>query len=233
VNRTQIREGVLEHLARVDTELAERVGRWIGLTPPKHEPVGELAPSPALSQLQRPGDGSLCARKIAVLAADGIDAGKFEQVRDALAERGAAVELVAPHAGEIRTAESNGTLPVAHSLLTDKSVVFDAVLVAGGEQGTDLLRVRPDVADFLRQAYRHGKAVGAYGSGLDVLAAAHLGAAGHDAAAEKGAAAPAEEGVVVADPRAPEDRALTEFAGAFADAVGRHRAWNRTMAGVR
>jgi catalase len=242
VNRTQIREGVLEHLARVDTDLAERVGRWVGLTPPKHEPVGELDLSPALSQFQRPGDGSLCARKIAVLAADGVDAGQYEQVRDALTERGAAVELVAPHAGEIRAGEGSGstgpdgsTLSVAHSLLTDKSVVFDAVIVAGGEQSTDLLKARPDVADFLRQAYRHGKAVGAYGSGRDVLAAAHLGDADHDAAAaEKGAAAPpAEEGVIVADPRAPEGRALTEFATAFADAVGRHRAWNRTMAGAR
>jgi catalase len=239
VTRPQIREGVLEHLSRVDSELAARVGAWLGLTAPEHVPVGELAPSPALSQTHRPGDGSLCARRIAVLAADGIDAEDFAEVNDALAERGALVEIVAPHAGEIRTREPESALPaghgmaltVAHSLLTDTSAVFDAVLVAGGQQSTDLLRVRPDVADFLRQAYRHGKAIGAWDSGVDVIAAARLGDADQVAAsAEKGAGPPAEEGVLVADPRAPHDRALAEFVAAFGDAVGRHRAWRRTAA---
>lgn len=239
VTRPEIREGVLEHLARVDSELTARVGAWLGLTAPEHVPVGELAPSPALSQTHRPGDGSLCARRIAVLAADGIDAEDFAEVSGALAARGALVGIVAPHAGQIRTREPQSALPaghgmaltVAHSLLTDTSVVFDAVLVAGGAQSTDLLRVRPDVAEFLRQAYRHGKAIGAWDSGVEVLAAARLGDADQAAAsAEKGAGPPAEEGVLVADPRAPRDRALAEFAAAFGDAVGRHRAWRRTAA---
>ena len=229
LTRPEIRVGVLEHLAHVDADLAGRVGAWVGLTPPALAPVGELDPSPALSQFHRPGDGSLCARKIAVLAADGVEAEGLEQVRDALAARGASVELVAPHAGEIRTRKPAGALPVAHSLLTDTSVVFDAVLVAGGEQSTDLLRERPDVAEFLRQAHRHGKAVGAWGSGLDVIAAAHLGGA-HPAAeaVQKGLPEPAEQGVLVPDPEASGKRALTKFAASFADAVGRHRTWSGT-----
>jgi catalase len=232
VTRTDIREGVLEHIARVDTTLAERVGTWLGLTPPRREAVGAIEPSPALSQMHRPGDGSLCARKIAVLAADGVDAGELARVRDVLTGRGASVELIAPHAGEVRLTNPDGSLPAAHSLLTAKSVLFDAVLVPGGARSTDLLRARPDVADFLRQAYRHGKALGAWGSGRDVLTAARLGdPAGESATAAKGAEAQPlhEEGVILDDTQGPRERALDEFAAAFADAVGRHRAWNRTL----
>lgn len=235
VTRPRIREGVLGHLARIDSELATRVGAWIGLTAPGHQPVGELTVSPALSQQHRTGDGSLCARKIAVLAADGVDGSDFEQVRDALAGRGAVLELVAPHVGGLRTREPDGEFPAAHSLLTARSVVFDAVLVAGGRESTDMLRVRPDVVDFLRQAYRHGKAIGAWGSGLEVVAAAHLGESEQVVAgAEKGASPPVREGVVLADSQASGRSALAQFAAAFGDAVGRHRAWSRTMApGVR
>jgi catalase len=211
VTRPQIRAGVLDHLAHIDTELARRVGRWIGLTPPEAEQVGPLEPSPALSQLHRPGDGSLCARRIAVLAADGVEAAELAQVRDALAERGAVAEVVAPHAGEVR-GDGATTVPVDRSLLTDTSVVFDAVLVANGKESTDLLRTREDVAVFLQQAYRHGKPIGAWGSAAEVLADAGLGA---------------EAGVLVAGPDTPGPQGLPGFVGAFADEVARHRVWER------
>lgn len=157
-----------------------------------------------------------------MLAADGIEAGPFERVRDALTQRGAVVELVAPHAGEIRTRNPDGTLPTAHSLLTAKSVVFDAVLVAGGQQSTDLLRTRPDAAEFLRQASRHGKAIGAWGSGRDTLTDVRSGddAARKDAAAAKGAEA-ASDGVLV------DEEASEQFIERFATAVARHRVWSR------
>ncbi|MBR7829118.1 catalase [Actinospica sp. MGRD01-02] len=232
VGRVEIREGVLEHIARVDTGLAERVGSWIGLKPPEAEPVGPLTASRALSQRHRPGDGSLCARKIAVLAADGLSGASFEHVRRELAELGADVEIVAPHAGEVSSEDSAGPakpLTAAHSLLTAKSVIFDAVLVADGRRSTDVLRARPDVAEFLRQAYRHGKAIGVWGSGRDVLAAARLNGEQRDAAVGHGAGTPAEEGVLVADGSAAEDAALSEFTAAFGAAVGRHRAWDRTL----
>ncbi|HEX4790493.1 MAG TPA: catalase [Actinospica sp.] len=237
VSRGEVREGVLEHLAHVDTELAERVGAWLGRKPPRIEPVGELTASPALSQCHRPGDGSLCALKIAVLAADGLAADSFEHVRRALTELGADVEIVAPHAGEVSTEEPQAALPAAHalglpaahSLLTAKSVIFDAVLVPDGTRSTDVLRARPDVAEFIRQAYKHGKPLGAWGSGRDVLAAAHVDDPYRDTAVGYGARSPAEEGVLVADPQADQERALSEFTAAFAAALGRHRAWNRTM----
>jgi catalase len=237
VSRVEIREGVLEHIARVDTELAGRVGAWLGLKPPRVEPVGELTPSPALSQRHRPGDGSLCGRKIAVLAAHGVAADSLVRVRKDLTDRGAVVEVVAPHAGEVTTEQPESALPAGHaleltadhSLLTAKSVIFDAVLVADGQRGTDVLRARPDVADFVRQAYRHGKAIGAWGSGREVLASARLDDPNRDTAVGYGAEPLVEDGVLVADPRGPQDQALSEFTEDFAAAVGRHRTWGRTL----
>jgi catalase len=125
-------------------------------------------------------------------------------------------------------AEPAKPLTASHSL-TAKSVIFDAVLVADGRRSTDVLRTRPDVAEFLRQAYRHGKTIGVWGSGRDVLAAARLNDEQRDAAVGHGAGTPAEEGVLVADGGAPEDAALSEFTAAFGAAVGRHRAWDRTL----
>ncbi|MBK6427479.1 MAG: DJ-1/PfpI family protein [Blastocatellia bacterium] len=61
------------------------------------------------------------------------------------------------------------------------SVLFDAVCVPGAAASAQRLAAMPEAVEFLQQAYKHCKAIGAIGAGKDVLAAASI--PGTDAAA--------------------------------------------------
>lgn len=72
VERKYIRERVVEHLNRIDHELAFAVATGVGVEPPaKADRPNHGKSSPALSQV-RPG-GPIDTRMVAVLAADGVD----------------------------------------------------------------------------------------------------------------------------------------------------------------
>ena len=72
-------------------------------------------------------------------------------------------------------ATSDGTaLEATKSLLTVKSVLFDAVLVPGGAESVEALVANPDARDFVDEAYKHFKAIGALGEGDDLLRAAGI-----------------------------------------------------------
>jgi len=162
VRRRDSRERVLGELAHVDHELTTRVATNLGLeAPPEAEPKHGRS-SPALSQATQPE--SIGTRKIAVLAADGIDGGPLETVLEALRSEGASCEVLAPHEGTLE-----GGLGIDRGLLTMASVLYDAVLVAGGRAGVDALRSNGAAIRYVAEAYKHGKAVGAIGEGVDLL----------------------------------------------------------------
>jgi catalase len=92
-------------------------------------------------------------------------------------------------------------------------VLFDAVCVPGAAASAQRLAAMPEAVEFLQQAYKHCKAIGAIGAGKDVLAAASI--CGTDAAA-------AAAGVVV-DP----GNKVARFAKDFTAAIAAHRHWAR------
>ena len=110
-------------------------------------------------------------RVIAALVAPGVAGRELAAVRKALEADGAKVEIVAPALGTVAT--SDGTsLEATKSLLTVKSVLFDAVLVPGGAESVETLVANPDARDFVDEAYKHFKPIGALGEGVELLRAA-------------------------------------------------------------
>jgi Catalase/Catalase-related immune-responsive len=109
VERPHIRERVVVNLAHVDHALASQVAEALGLPAPPEAEHNHGRSSPALSQAEQPRD--VATRKIAVFAADGVDAGSLRPVLESLREQGAICEVLAPHAGELE-----GGLPVDRPL---------------------------------------------------------------------------------------------------------------------
>jgi catalase len=110
------------------------------------------------------------------------------------------------------------------------SVLYDAVLVAGGEEAVDALIANGEAVHYASEAYKHAKPVGAIGAGVRLLAHAPM----NDArlAESPGDGLVDAHGVVT---QAGDDLAagdLSAFAAAFAAAVARHRHFDRDLAGV-
>lgn len=179
VTRTYIRERIVDLLTYVDTGLAGAVAETLGISltqeqrsrkPPK--PVKGLKTDPSLS-LYAQGEKSLKSRRVALLAADGVNGACVEAVRDALTAAGIHPLLFAPRMGTVRT-EDGGTLTVDGTLEGNPSVLVDAVVVPDGKASVNALMADGNALYYLRQTYKHLKVMALPGDAGALLRAAGL-----------------------------------------------------------
>jgi catalase len=212
-----IRERQLLALANIDSRLCAAVAQGLGMPAPEAtEAVPDADPSPALSQLGQ--TWPVAGRVVGIVADGSSDLDSVRAARKTLHAAGIVPLVIAPVGGTLG-AENDGGIPVQRTYLTARSTEFDAVVVAGsgapadnaepgldakaGEPGASL---DPRVVLLLSEAFRHAKAIGAWGSG----------AAGVDAASITEDAA----GVVLGD--GPEDVLPT-----IQELLAAHRTWER------
>ncbi|MFI5494912.1 catalase [Actinoplanes sp. NPDC051859] len=169
-----IKERQLRCLANIDPVLCEQVATGLGLPAPEPTvPLVDVEPSPALSQVggEWPADG----RVIGVVV-DETDMAGVDEVRQAVFAAGMTPLLIAAHGGKV------GGLPVQRTFATARSIEFDAILLAaapapapdalparGATAGAAGGTVDPRVILLVEEAWRHAKAVVAWGTGETVL----------------------------------------------------------------
>ncbi len=222
VDHKHIREGVVAHLAQVDAALAEQVAEGVGVSAPQARTENHGKSSPALSQAEQPG----CAatRRIAVLLADGVDAESLAQALDPLREQGVVCELLAPRGGELESS-SGSSIESDRALNTMSSVLYDGVIIAGGEQSVTTLLANGEAVHYASEAYKHAKPVGAIGAGVSLLERSPIP---DDAMTGRDQGLVEREGLVTlsgeGDPQG--------FGAAFAKALAAHRHFERVVDSV-
>ncbi|BCO37373.1 catalase [Mycobacterium heckeshornense] len=221
----EIRARVVDQLNLVDHDLAARVAVKLGLPVPDEQPVDDKMPaSPALSQLNTAAEG-IQTRKIAVLAANGVDVRGTDRLLRAMRQRGAVPEVLAPVGGGSLAGGAGGDLAVDRAITTVASVLYDAVIVPCGPESVAALSDDGYAVNFVTEAYKHLKPVGAFGTGIELLRKAGVAeqlADGPDVVSSLG----------VVSTTAAEDSMPDEFFDAFASALAKHRAWDRDTAMV-
>ena len=90
-------------------------------------------------------------------------------LKKALAAEGAQAKIVAPHLGKLKGAKG-AEVDIDFSLLTSASVLFDALYIPGG--AASALAKEPEALQFIRDAFKHCKAIGANLSNADLLRSA-------------------------------------------------------------
>ncbi|MES2447209.1 MAG: catalase [Bacteroidota bacterium] len=229
VKTIAIREKMIERLTQIDGDLAQKVATALGLKVPTEltQPVNQSIPadgnpkdyqpievksklktSEALS-MQNTIKDSIKTRKIAILAADGVNEKSLNEVKQALLAEGAAVEIIAPKLGNIQS-DKGTALPVDESLMTAASVFYDAVYVPGGKQSVATLATEPDAIHFLNEAFKHCKAIAADEDAKQVINETYF------------ASSVNEDGIIIGNNK--------DLATKFIKAIAQHRFWDREKA---
>ncbi|WP_443946986.1 catalase [Pedobacter sp. AW1-32] len=193
VKMVAIRERMLGMLAHIDKGLAAGVAYTLGLHVPQIsleelngsipadgspkdyasiQAKSALATSAALSMAGTKKD-SIATRKIAILAADGVEDKSLSAVKDKLVSQGAIVHIIAPKLGEIISRDNN-KISVDESFLTAASVLYDAVYLPGGANSVATLEAEADAVHFLNEAFKHCKAIAADESAIQVIEATYF-----------------------------------------------------------
>ena len=235
VEMPEIRERMLVLLNQVDEGLAAQVAYTLGMSipatpeilnhsipadadPQSYQPriiEGSLKVSPALS-MANTIKNSIRTRKIAFLAADGVDANELNTVKNALMNEGAMVEIIAPRLGTINAADGS-EIAVDKSLMTVSSVLYDAVYVPGGTNSVATIEGEPDAIHFLEQAFKHCKAIAASSNALQVFQSTHFAKKLPEDSSNETVM---REGVVIGND------SIT-LATQFISAIAQHRFWER------
>jgi len=217
VQTPAVRRRVVATLRNVSEDLAAGVAQGLGIALPEplpraspRPPRPEVQTSPSLSLMARPGDGSIATRRIAVLIDDGFDRTSVA-IHASLLEQGAVPRFVGPRLGRFASAQGDA-VDAEISLEAGPAVVYDAVVLPAGS-AADKLAANGAAVEFVKDMYRHCKAVLALGE-----AAAILDKAGVPASMPNGKKDP---GVL----RAEADDANAVMA--FAKAVASHRVYQR------
>ena len=107
----------------------------------------------------------LQGRRIAFLAADGVEKVELERPRDAVQEAGGKVELLSIEAGEIdarnHDLEPAGTFAVDRTVGDARVDEFDGLVIPGGTVNGDKLRLDKNAIAFVAEFVRSGKPVAA------------------------------------------------------------------------
>ncbi len=229
VEAVAVRERMVGHFNEVDHDLAVRVAAGIGVAAPTGGNTNDrpatfkgksVARSPALSS-ENTAKGAMTGRRVAILAADGVDDTAVQAVKRAVMDAGAQAEVIATALGTVEGV-SGKQIPVDKSAITVASVLYDAVFVPGGARSAEALAKEGDAIHFLNEAYKHGKPIGAAGEGMDVLARTDIPSI---VTTGKPGGVINDAGVVVARNAAD----IEAFARAFIAAIGQHRFWARSQ----
>ncbi|GLW35987.1 type 1 glutamine amidotransferase domain-containing protein [Actinoplanes regularis] len=107
--------------------------------------------------------GVLSGRRVAILAADGVERVELERPRQALEEAGARTVVVSISSGEIQARdhdlEDAGTFPVDQPVGEASVDDYAALLLPGGTVNPDKLRMEPAAVQFVRNFVQSGKPV--------------------------------------------------------------------------
>lgn len=107
----------------------------------------------------------LQGKKIAILAADGVEKVELEQPRAALRDAGAQVEVLSLKDGEIEARnhdlEPAGTFAVDRKVSEASVAEFDGLVLPGGTVNPDKLRMDTSAVSFVRDFVGSGKPVAA------------------------------------------------------------------------
>lgn len=102
--------------------------------------------------------------KVAILATDGVEQVELLKPRQALQDAGAETKVVSLKSGKIKGwnhTEWGEQIPVDIELSHANPEDFDALLLPGGVQNPDKLRMEPKAVEFVKSFFQAGKPVAA------------------------------------------------------------------------
>lgn len=163
-----VSKNVIPQLNEINHEVAKAVAINVGGdVPPEPKRKGHRKSSVRISQMDfMPEKPLIKSRRIAILLADGFEAGAVEKIRAAMKSGSASTFIIGPRRGKISGATGTTSVMADHHFEGQRSTLFDALFVAPGSRSAETLVKNGRVIHWVREAFGHCKTIGALGEGL-------------------------------------------------------------------
>lgn len=243
-------KNAIPRLNEIDHDMAVQVAKNVGgPTPSQPNQKNHGKKSKGLSQLDfMPKIPSIKSRRIAILVADGFDAGVVEAAKGAFVAAGAVPFVIGPRRGEIFPAgASEKGIFADHHYEGQRSTMFDAIFIPSGKECAQTLASNGRAIHWVLEAFGHLKAIGAVGEAVAFLESAcrlpgiTLSQFDTVGSAPSGEAVTVDFGVVTAGKfSAPSTisegwkimKGAADFMGVFAYEISKHKCFERELMGL-
>jgi catalase len=168
-----IRDRMVSHLVNIHEDLADKVGKDLGI---KEMPAAaeaalrtrtDLKPSPALSIIQN-GPNRFEGRKLGIMLTEGADAATFNALKAAVKKAGGVCEVITPEIGGVNL--DDGSAVAGDQMIGGgPSVLYDAVALLFGPGAGEDLKQKPEACDFVADAFAHCKFMALSPEGLPLV----------------------------------------------------------------
>lgn len=158
-----VRTRMVDQINRIDHDYADQVAQYLGMPTPKAVETPKPDKAKGLSTEDLPKAG-VKGMKIGILVAPDALAASCKLVGAALKKAGAHFEIIAKDLSDM-----DGLIP-EKTLWNAPSVLYDAIYVVGGGPEVDALADDEDATRFVKDAFRHGKAIAADGNAAEFVA---------------------------------------------------------------
>jgi catalase len=215
------RQKVVDMFSNVDQNLAVAIAQGVGAKSPASKPqtkkTTKIQVSKALSMANTLKE-SIKTRKIAILLMPGFNGNELKKMQGALTANGAKGEVISKYLSPVASMEGEEIIP-DKNLISVSSVLYDAVYIPGGEKSIDALSHQPYVLDFVNEAFKHCKAIGATSEAVALL---------------KEVDTKLQEAKMASDNKVVSDLGIVtsmmssdDFTDKLIDAIAQHRHWAR------
>ena len=214
-----IKQNIVDMFNNVDGQLATQIAEGIGATPPaKPGGTGVTDSSPAVSQEKTVFSAK--TRKVAILLENGYNHAEVSHFMDEMKKAGICTEVVSMNQGVLKSKDGQ-QLEAAQNYMTTASVLYDALYIPGGADSAEMLRNQGDAQHFVNEMFKHCKAIGATGEGVQVLDNSQI--KGVAIAAPNSTELVNQQGVITIR----DNSSISGFIQEFIKAVAKHRHWER------
>lgn len=238
-------ERLTQRLADIDFGLAQSVAEMVGgHKPQESERVNHGRSAKGLSQMDfLPEKPVIAMRRVAIIIADGYDPVAFTAVQGALKSLKAIPTVIGPRRCAIFSANEDSSSDKGvvsdHHLEGQRSTMFDAIFIPGGEKSIETLSKNGRALHWIREAFGHLKAIGGTGEAVALLDKAFqlssvVLSTDHDGEVVE------SYGVVTLKNAYPENlkeigsvaKNAKGFLGKFVYEISQHRCWQRELDGL-
>ncbi|MEP7306383.1 MAG: DJ-1/PfpI family protein [Acidobacteriota bacterium] len=176
-----VRERMLSGLMNVDEGLAAAVAEGLGIRQMpepmpkvlKTDVTPEVTTSAALSLFAQPGEGGVRTRRIAILVADGVEGDGLKSLAGQLVAAGAVPRFIGARLGAVESVDGD-PIEIDVPMSAAPSVLFDGIVLPGGERTVQALAADGRALEFLKDQYRHCKPMLVLGDATAVLGKAGI-----------------------------------------------------------
>lgn len=225
VKSKEIRQKVVDQFSNVDKELATQIAKGVGVKPPSEgEDSSKLDKFPSFSMADTIESSE--TRLIAILAETGFNYNELVDVKNKVEDANANCMIIAINRGKIK-AENGKNIEVDQPFLSSSSLLFDAIYIPGGKDSVEALKEDETAINFVNNAFKHCKTIGALSEGLEILKDSIIKDVSMSKSGDDGKIK-SDYGIITASANAD----IQKFSKSFIKAVSKHKHWERELDGL-